>query len=82
MRTEIAVWYELWGTDSGNIIADYETEDEALAFVAQYIEANGRGAVADWVLGQTGDNETNDAFVAEGDALADLATRQRVEVGD
>ena len=73
--------YELWDFDSASIINAYPTESAALAIVAAEIAEAGRAAVETWVL--LWDNGgPSKVPVAEGEALADLATRQRVAVGD
>lgn len=69
--------YELWGMDTGNAINDYDTETDALRTVLRYVEANGRDAIATWVLlRSTPDGESLET-VAEGSELADLALRAR-----
>jgi len=73
----MAIWYELWTLDTGNMVADYESEADALAEVEAYVAAHGRNAVADWALARNGDEESDFQRIAEGDALADLALRAR-----
>ncbi len=68
-------WYELWTPDTGNMVADYDTEADALAEVRTYVEAHGREAVADWALARNGDNEDDFQRIADGDALAERALR-------
>lgn len=73
----MAVWYELWTLDTGNMVADYESEAAALAEVRSYVEAHGREAVSDWALARNGDSESDFQRIADGDTLADLALRAR-----
>lgn len=67
------IWYELWTLDTGNMVADYNAEADALAEVQAYVAAHGRKAVSDWALARNGDSKTDFQHIAEGDALADLA---------
>lgn len=71
----MSIWYELWTLDTGNMIADYDTEADALAEVQTYVAAHGREAVSDWALARSGDTESDFQRIAEGDALVDLALR-------
>lgn len=41
---------ELWDDRSGNAIEDFDTEEEALAFVRTMLERGGESAVAEWAL--------------------------------
>jgi len=50
------IWYELWTLDTGNIVADYESEADALAEVQENGAAHGREAVSDWALARNGDD--------------------------
>jgi hypothetical protein len=74
----MAVWYELWTLDTGNMVADYDTEADALTEVRAYMDAHGREAVAYWALARNGDSETDFQRVAEGCALAALALHAHV----
>lgn len=71
----MAIWYELWALDTGNMIADYDTEAAALAEVQAYVAAYGREAVADWALARNGDSESDFQRIADGDVLAERALR-------
>lgn len=71
----MAVWYELWTLDTGNMVADYDTEADALMEVRAYIDAHGREAVADWALARNGDTGSDFQRIADGDALAERALR-------
>lgn len=64
--------YELWDSASGNAIAGFPTEDEALAVVRAEIEAAGRDAVAEWFL-RKANGTGRSKLLAEGAALADSA---------
>ncbi len=72
------IWYELWTLDTGNIVADYESEADALAEVQENGAAHGREAVSDWALARNGDSEGDFQRIADGNALADLALRANV----
>jgi hypothetical protein len=60
--------FELWEIESANLIRQFETEDEALAFVRVAMHDHGSGYVASWELAKAWrdrDSETP----AIGDAL-------------
>jgi hypothetical protein len=59
--------YEVWDLVSGNAIADFDTEDEALVFLRGAVTQLGRDLVADWGLARPG------ASPLAGAALVDLA---------
>jgi len=42
--------YELWDTETRNIVGDYETEGEALAIVRDVLRLDGQDAVASLAL--------------------------------
>lgn len=65
-------YFELWDTDSGNLMATFDTEAEAITVVRETIRQDGSEAVADWVLGW-GDEEGNGEAIAHGRHLAALA---------
>ena len=64
--------YTLWDSDSGNAIAGFATEAEALAVVRAEIEAGGSEAVSEWFLGKE-DSRGRSKLVAEGARLAKRA---------
>lgn len=45
--------YELWDNSSGNALAGFPTEVEAIAVVRAEMGAGGRGAVYGWLLRKT-----------------------------
>lgn len=66
--------HELWDTEFANLIADFPTEDAALAAVRAEVEARGSNAVAHLALGY--EDENGDTHpIAAGLALADRAQR-------
>ena len=70
------VWYEIMDTGSANMVGDWPTEDEALRFVARYIEqygAKARKAVTHWAFARDGERDEDFLLIAEGDALAERA---------
>ena len=64
--------YELWDSDSGNAIAGFASEAEALAVVRAEIQAAGDEAVSEWFLRKV-DRRGRSRVVAEGDDLARFA---------
>lgn len=66
--------YELWDTDSGNLIRSYSTLDEALALVGTAVTNHGRRYVSNWALVRMGDGGAL-STIARGARLADRAVR-------
>jgi hypothetical protein len=64
--------YELWDTESANLLASYPSKALALAFVREVVHAYGREAVADWEL-MAMDDGVSAQSVAFGADLADRA---------
>jgi hypothetical protein len=64
MRTR----FELWDARSGNIVADFASEEEALRSVRETVRTLGREFAADLMLG-TNDAAGEGVLIAEGDAL-------------
>lgn len=65
--------FELWDTNSANIIAADANEERLLAVVRAYHDRYGRDLVAQWILIWVEDEDDDeDTTVAEGD---DLITR-------
>lgn len=64
--------YELWDLESGNAVADFETEAEALALVRRTVRDHRCGEAVPWALFAVDDT---DAIipVADSDALIALA---------
>ncbi len=48
--TPSAVYYELWENRSGNLIAEFDTEDDALQFVRDAVMSGDLAAVQSWSL--------------------------------
>ena len=67
--------YELWDSETRNIIYTYPTEAAALAEVAEQVAAYGRDAVAGWVLLRNDGAEDKQGLrrIADGETLADRA---------
>jgi hypothetical protein len=64
--------FEIWDTDTANVLSDFPTEAAALTHVRQIIRRDGRDTVLMWELVRVpdrGDAET----IAIGGALADRA---------
>jgi hypothetical protein len=64
--------YELWDTESRNVVGEYETEDEALAVVRHAIDRDGPGA-ADSLMLAFEDRTGRSRMIASGAELADRA---------
>lgn len=45
--------YELWDSSSGNAVAGFSMEDEAIAVVRAELDAGGQDAVSGWFLRKT-----------------------------
>jgi hypothetical protein len=52
--------WELWDTESGNMVGDYDSEAEALAVVREAVRRHGPGVVATLALGAEHDDEGGD----------------------
>jgi hypothetical protein len=65
--------FELWDTDSRNIIDAWESEAEAFALVRSSVDEYGLDYVASWALLRDDDPESDLTLIAEGAALAELA---------
>ncbi len=66
------VRYEIWDTETGNLIGEFATEDEALDLVRYAIEDWGMDAAASLVMGYGEDNSVA-SQVIEGRALLERA---------
>lgn len=76
-RTGMMTRFELWDARSGNIVADFASEEEALGSVRETIRTLGREVAADLMLG-TNDAAGEGMLIAEGDALIALAEQRAV----
>jgi hypothetical protein len=63
--------YELWETQSGNLVDTYPTEEEALEDVRGTIAEFGREAVATYALAR--ETRRGTKLIAQGRALAERA---------
>ena len=66
--------YELWDTASRNLVAEFDSRDEAISAVRQTLSAQGRGAIETLLLG-TEDGDGGGEVIARGAELIDLAER-------
>jgi hypothetical protein len=64
--------WELWDTESGNIVNTYPTREAALAVVREAMRRHGRHYVQHWSLGSS-DPDDGVIPVIEGDDLAHQA---------
>jgi hypothetical protein len=71
--------YQLWESDSANLVGSYETEDDALLIVRKAVETHGRGTVRSLVLIRE-DPQGRLTDVAGGDTLADLALARSMPI--
>lgn len=67
--------YELWYTDTTNIIGAFDNERDALALVWSGIERNGPEGIETLVL-VVEDEQGDTHSVAQGEALAEMARRE------
>lgn len=67
--------FGLWDSETNNLVTDFDTESEALAYVADEIAMHGRDAVTTWALLRDEGNKT--AMVAAGRNLAESRARCR-----
>jgi hypothetical protein len=65
--------FELWDTESGNLLDSYPSMDAALAFVRSVIGRHGPAAVAQWELFAMEDG-VSATSIADGETLAALAS--------
>jgi hypothetical protein len=66
------VRYEIWDTQTGNLIGEFSTEEEALELVRNAIDDWGMDAAASLVMGYGEDNAVA-SQVVEGRALLERA---------
>ena len=71
----MATMYELLDTSTGNLVAIFETEEEALASVRRTLARQGRAAVNTLALGTVDEAGDGDQLAA-GDALIARASAQ------
>jgi 3'-phosphoadenosine 5'-phosphosulfate sulfotransferase len=70
--------YELWDTETGNVIGGYRSQSEALAVVREAISRHGRG-YADLLFLGCEDSKGRSRAIARGQDLAELALRSTVQ---
>ena len=66
------MFYVLWDVETGNIVGDFATEDEALSVVRELLEDNAPDYVDALSLGRT-DDDGETWLIAEGNPLAVMA---------
>lgn len=67
----MTVTYELWNTQTGNLVGAFETEDAALETVRKAVESHGPAYVDSLLLGHEDDDGCSKK-IARGAALAEL----------
>jgi hypothetical protein len=48
------MYYELYDTETANLISTFRNEEAARAYVRRAIEASGEAAIESWALGERG----------------------------
>lgn len=71
------MWFELWNTDSGNIVGDFGDQEAALQFVRTSIGSFGPESIASVVLIRESSKIAEPEVIASGDDLVELAWRHR-----
>ncbi|HYI15851.1 MAG TPA: hypothetical protein VEX37_10705 [Thermomicrobiales bacterium] len=66
------VRYEIWDTETGNLIGEFSTEEEALLLVRHAVDDWGAHAAASLVMGYGQNNEVASQLI-EGEALIQRA---------
>jgi len=66
--------FELWDLATANILASYESETAALAFIRRIADAHGNDTLKTWELVYVHDDEDAEP-IARGSALVAMATR-------
>lgn len=61
--------YEVWDTETRNLVTASEHEDEVLAFIREHVAQHGRKYPASWVLLWDDDAADEAGQIAEGSAL-------------
>ncbi len=64
--------YVMWDVETGNVVGDFATEDEALAVVRELLDDNAPDYVDALSLGRT-DDDGGTRLVADGQGLASMA---------
>ena len=67
------MFFELWHSNSGNLLYDFETEGAALEMVLTTIREEGTDSVLAWGLLQRDGRGGEARLIAEGAKFADLA---------
>lgn len=67
-------FYEVWDFESRNLLASYDTEDEALELVRSMIQEYGTEAVQQWGMARDSGDEYE--AMATGEALINRALRR------
>ena len=68
----MATTYQLWDTDTRNLVAEFDTQEEALAAVKRTLEVDGHELAEALFLGVDGEGEAG-GVIAQGAALVALA---------
>lgn len=64
--------YDLWDTETGNLVADFDDLEHALALLREELEGKGTEAVVRMSLERVWDDGLSSRIVAEGRALLEL----------
>ena len=73
------MYYEIWDLESGNLIGDFDTQDEALRLVREMLDTYGVDVAMTFALGE-GDANGDSTAIAQGAELVELARALPIEV--
>jgi hypothetical protein len=75
-------WFELWDSESSNLVGSYRTDADALAIVRRALATHGAVAVSGLVLVQDDGTGADPRVIAAGSELVDLVRILRFETRD
>jgi hypothetical protein len=73
--------YQLWNLQTGNMIGDFDSEAEALAFIRETVELDGEAAASNWGLAETSPDGKTSTNIGEGAALLARALNTPIAKG-
>ncbi|MGE0539883.1 MAG: hypothetical protein AB7R89_06855 [Dehalococcoidia bacterium] len=65
-------YYDIWNLETGNAVAEYDSEAEALELIRWTVETYGRNEASSWALTEI-DESGEECVIAEGETLMDRA---------
>ena len=69
-------WFELWDSESANLVGTYHTKSEALEILRHALTKHGPEGISGLVLSEEGNTEESLTVIAAGDELVRLAQRE------